>query len=78
MISIDACVREPSGLIVGVTLVKTNSEQKEVYFNLYGVHCDPTAPFSWDKIAGASTHMQCVCYTKSIMSWVIRYLATQI
>ena len=52
VISIDAFVREPNGLIVGVTLVKTNSEPKEVYFNLYGVHCDPTSPFSWDKIAG--------------------------
>lgn len=51
VISIDACVREPNGIIVGVTLIK-NSEPKEVFFNLYGVKCDPEAPFSWDKVAG--------------------------
>ena len=52
VISIDACVREPNGIIVGVTLIK-NSEPKEIFFNLYGVKCDPEAPFSWDKVAGA-------------------------
>jgi len=45
-------VKEPKGLIFGVTLVKRDSEPKEIFFNLYGIHCDPSEPFQWEKIAG--------------------------
>ena len=54
VISIDALVKEPKGVVIGVTLVKTDSEPKAFYLNLYGVHCDSTAPFKWENIAGTS------------------------
>jgi hypothetical protein len=51
VISIDAFVKKPNGVIFGVTLVKRDSDPKEFYFNLYGLHCLPSAPFRWDKVA---------------------------
>jgi hypothetical protein len=51
VISIDAFVRKPNSVIIGVTLVKRDSDPKEFYFNLYGLHSIPSAPFNWDKIA---------------------------
>lgn len=30
-----------------------DSDPKEVYFNLYGIHCDPSTPLQWEKIAGS-------------------------
>ena len=32
--------------------MQADSDVKEVYFNIYGIHCDPAAPFQWARIAG--------------------------
>ena len=31
---------------------QTDSDPKEVYFNLYGIHCDPSSSFQWERVAG--------------------------
>lgn len=36
-------------------LFQRDSDPKEIFLNLYGIHCDPNAFFQWEKIAGAST-----------------------
>ncbi len=74
VISIDACVREPNGIIVGVTLIK-NSEPKEVFFNLYGVKCDPEAPFSWDKVAGDMYSLLAFSFSKRRCSYAVEIKA---
>ena len=35
-----------------ITCPQKGSDPKEIYFNLYGLHCPPSAPFHWDKVAG--------------------------
>ena len=82
VISIDAFVRKPNSVIIGVTLVKVckgrhivwtpgryygvvyslqrDSDPKEFYFNLYGLHSIPSAPFNWDKIAGKTSSSHCI------------------
>ena len=46
------CTRTLSDHMLSL-MMQADSDVKEVYFNIYGIHCDPTAPFQWAKIAGA-------------------------
>ena len=32
--------------------LQTDAHPKEVYCNLYGIHCDPAQPFQWERVAG--------------------------
>lgn len=50
IISLDAFVIDPNGVVVGVTLIKP-SKPKDVYFNVYGLHCDPNSSLNWEQIA---------------------------
>ena len=45
--------REEDGIVYSL---QRDSDPKEFYFNLYGLHSIPSAPFNWDKIAGKKLH----------------------
>ena len=40
-------------------LSQTDTVPNEVYFNLYGIHCDSHSTFQWENIVGMSV---CILY----------------
>ena len=52
-------------------LFQRDSDPKEIFLNLYGIHCDPNAFFQWEKIAGASTILLSIWTIYSLLLTVL-------
>lgn len=51
IVAIDAFVRPPNGVLVGITLIKQEEMSRMQYFlNVYGSHTDPRESFDWTRL----------------------------
>ena len=48
------CVWSDAMPLMICTSGQADADVKEVYFNIYGIHCEPALPVQWSRIAGAA------------------------
>jgi hypothetical protein len=50
IVAIDAFVRPPNGVLVGITLIKQEGMSRMQFLNVYGSHTDPRDSFDWARL----------------------------
>ncbi|XP_062503224.1 KICSTOR complex protein kaptin-like [Corticium candelabrum] len=50
IVAIDAFVRPPNGVLVGITLIKQDGMDRMQFLNVYGSHTDPKECFDWTRL----------------------------
>jgi len=68
----------PSSIpLTSIHLFQRDSDPKEIFLNLYGIHCDPNASFQWEKIAGASTILPSTCKYSLLLNCTVVHSSFQ-